>query len=45
MLAGLVFFGEVPEALTLLGAAIIVSAGLYVWHRERRAIRPPSGLG
>ncbi|MEL6768330.1 MAG: DMT family transporter [Pseudomonadota bacterium] len=45
MLAGLVIFGEVPEALTLLGAAIIVSAGIYVWHRERRAVRPPSGLG
>ncbi|MEO0428572.1 MAG: DMT family transporter [Pseudomonadota bacterium] len=44
-LAGLVIFGEVPEAMTLLGAAVIVVAGLYVWHRERRAVRPPSGLG
>ena len=32
---GFVFFAELPDALTLLGAAIIVGAGLYVWHRER----------
>ncbi|MEM6488204.1 MAG: DMT family transporter [Pseudomonadota bacterium] len=35
-LAGLVIFGEQPSAQTLLGAAIIVGAGLYVWQRERR---------
>ncbi|MEM7498539.1 MAG: DMT family transporter [Pseudomonadota bacterium] len=44
-LAGLAIFGEVPDAITLLGAGVIVSAGLYVWHRERRAVRPPSGRG
>ena len=34
-LFGFVFFAELPGAMTLAGAAIIVGAGLYVWHRER----------
>ncbi|MEM9782059.1 MAG: DMT family transporter [Pseudomonadota bacterium] len=36
-LSGLVIFGEVPVATTVIGASVIVAAGLYVWHRERRA--------
>lgn len=36
-LIGLVVFGEGLDALTLTGMAVIVGAGLYVWHRERRA--------
>ena len=35
MLFGFVFFAEWPDPMTLAGAAIIVGAGLYVWHRER----------
>jgi drug/metabolite transporter (DMT)-like permease len=35
--------GEVPDAWTILGAAIIVAAGLYVWHRETRAARLSAG--
>ncbi|NNU81169.1 DMT family transporter [Halovulum dunhuangense] len=31
-----VIFGNVPTAATLLGAAIIIGAGLYIWRRERR---------
>lgn len=34
-LFGFVFFAETPDTMTLAGAAIIVGAGLYVWHRER----------
>ena len=34
---GLILFGEVPDALTLLGALVIAGAGIYVWHRETRA--------
>lgn len=34
---GILFYGEYPDALTLVGATIIVVAGLYVWHRETRA--------
>lgn len=33
---GFVFFGDFPDPLTWLGIAIIVSAGLYVYFRERR---------
>ncbi|MEL6643960.1 MAG: DMT family transporter [Pseudomonadota bacterium] len=36
-LFGLTLFGEVPDALTVLGALVIVGAGLYVWRRETRA--------
>lgn len=32
---GMVVFSEFPDLATWIGAAIIVGAGLYVWHRER----------
>lgn len=35
IIAGLVFFGEVPDAYTLIGALIIMAAGIYALHRER----------
>lgn len=31
---GLLVFGDIPSWLTLLGALVIASAGIYVWHRE-----------
>lgn len=34
---GLFAFGEVPDVWTILGALVIVGAGVYVWHRETRA--------
>jgi drug/metabolite transporter (DMT)-like permease len=34
---GYAMFGEVPDAITWLGTAIIVASGLYVLHAERRA--------
>jgi len=34
---GLVAFGEVPDVWTLVGALVIVGAGVYVWHRETQA--------
>jgi drug/metabolite transporter (DMT)-like permease len=34
---GLVLFDEVPDGWTILGALVIVGAGVYVWHRETRA--------
>lgn len=34
-LLGWWFFADFPDAATLTGAAIIVSSGLYVFHRER----------
>ncbi len=33
---GYVVFADVPDALTCVGAAIVVASGLYTWHRERR---------
>ena len=37
LVAGLVLFGEWPEPATLLGAAIVVGAGLFTLRRERIA--------
>lgn len=39
LIMGLVFWGEWPDAVTLIGAFVIVAAGLYVWHRERTLTR------
>ena len=36
---GLVVFGDVPEATTIAGGAIIVASGLYVVYRETGASR------
>lgn len=33
---GYVWFGEVPQAIVLAGAAIVIAAGLFVIWRERR---------
>jgi drug/metabolite transporter (DMT)-like permease len=35
MLIGILVFGERPDAMTLLGAALIVGSGLYTFARER----------
>lgn len=32
---GWLFFGTLPDRWTLIGAAVIIASGLYVWHRER----------
>ena len=37
---GWIFFGEAPDGLAMLGAAIIVGAGLYLWYIGR--MRQPS---
>ena len=36
---GIVLYGEYPDFWTIIGALVIVGAGLYVWHRETRARR------
>lgn len=38
-LLGYLVFGDFPDALTWLGTAIILSAGGYVFHRERQHAR------
>ncbi|MDH2398387.1 DMT family transporter [Bradyrhizobium sp. SSUT18] len=35
MLVGYIFFNEVPEPLTLVGAALIIGAGIYIFMREQ----------
>jgi drug/metabolite transporter (DMT)-like permease len=32
---GFVLFGDLPDAATWLGAAIVIGSGLYIWLRER----------
>ncbi len=32
---GIVFFSEYPDAYIIIGAVIIVSAGIYTWYREK----------
>jgi drug/metabolite transporter (DMT)-like permease len=36
---GWLFYDTLPDAATVLGALVIVGAGLYVWHRESAASR------
>jgi drug/metabolite transporter (DMT)-like permease len=35
MLLGYLVFGDVPDAMMVTGASIIVLSGLYAFHRER----------
>jgi drug/metabolite transporter (DMT)-like permease len=32
---GLILFDQFPDQWVLIGAAIVVASGLYIWHRER----------
>jgi drug/metabolite transporter (DMT)-like permease len=38
--AGLLVFGDLPDALTWLGISIIVGSGVYVFRREKLQARP-----
>jgi len=42
---GWIFWGEVPQAATLAGAAIVIASGLYILHRETRRARLPAPVG
>ena len=33
-LGGFLLFGHVPDAMTFLGAAVIIASGLIIWWRE-----------
>ncbi len=37
LLLGAAVFGEIPDAATLIGSVLVVTTGLYTFHRERRA--------
>ena len=41
---GWVFFGDKPDALAMLGAAIIIGAGLYLWRAGRMYAPPKTDL-
>ena len=45
MSLGILIFGERPDGLTLLGAAIILSAGLYALYRERKLALQQDRIG
>lgn len=36
VLLGLVFFGEFPDTVTILGAAVLIAVGIYVMRREAK---------
>jgi S-adenosylmethionine uptake transporter len=38
MIVGFLVFGEVPTTLTLIGAAIVISTGLFTFYRERKLL-------
>ncbi len=40
---GIVLFDQWPDEWTILGALVIVGAGLYVWHRETQAAKAANG--
>jgi drug/metabolite transporter (DMT)-like permease len=40
MLLGYLVFGDVPDAMMVTGASIIVLSGLYAFYRERKRDRP-----
>lgn len=42
---GWLFWGTLPDRWTVIGALIIVAAGLYVWMREARAMNRAAGTG
>lgn len=39
-LIGFVVFGDVPDAMTVVGAGIVVASGLYVFYREGQVRKP-----
>jgi drug/metabolite transporter (DMT)-like permease len=34
---GYLFFGQLPDTMTVIGALVITLSGIYVWHRENQA--------
>jgi drug/metabolite transporter (DMT)-like permease len=43
LIVGTIFFGERPDALMLIGAAIVTASGLYTFIREARLARGQRG--
>jgi drug/metabolite transporter (DMT)-like permease len=45
ILIGAFAFGSYPDTATLIGGALLVAAGIYVWHRERQVTGKPTNPG
>lgn len=43
VLLGLVVWGDLPDAWTWTGSALVVGSGLYIWRREMTLARSTSG--
>jgi drug/metabolite transporter (DMT)-like permease len=41
---GIIVFGDVPSPATIVGAAIIIGAGFYIFLRERKLGREDTVL-
>ncbi|MDX2306781.1 MAG: DMT family transporter [Hyphomicrobium sp.] len=41
---GYVVFGQLPDAYTIAGAAVVVASGIYLFHREHVTARAESAL-
>ncbi|MEX2455570.1 MAG: DMT family transporter [Rhodospirillaceae bacterium] len=39
-LISIIVFHQVPDGISMLGAAIVIASGLYIWYRETRTVRP-----
>jgi len=39
ILFGYIGFGDVPDGFILVGSAVIIAAGLYIFHREQIVAR------
>jgi drug/metabolite transporter (DMT)-like permease len=39
---GYTIFGSLPDVWTLVGAAVIVTSGLYIYHREQVRKKEPA---
>ena len=44
MLIGLVVFNSFPDAITLVGTAILIATGLYIWNREKVTNTPSTPI-
>src|SRR3546814_5187237 len=45
ILIGAFAFGSYPDGAPVAGAGLLVAAGLYVWHRDRRVTGLPTNPG
>ncbi|HWK97894.1 MAG TPA: DMT family transporter [Pseudolabrys sp.] len=42
VLLGFIFFGDIPSTQMLIGAGIIIAAGIYIFIREQQLSKPPA---